>query len=104
VRKWSGGFQTHDMRPDVGVQCPRKSRGCTWKGDFRQIPFHENECMYGDAALLKELCRRMDQWEVMMQTREKDISLLKYNLNEVREALTEKQMEIDALTIEMNKM
>ena len=64
ARKWSG-----DWRPDIAVQCPRKTQGCTWKGDFRHIPYHESECAYGDSVLVKELCRRMDQWEGVMKAK-----------------------------------
>ena len=99
MRKYSG-----DWRPDIAVQCPRKTQGCTWKGDFRLIPYHENECVYGDSVLLKELCRRMDQWEGVMKVKDKEISLLKYNMGELRESLHQKQEEIDSLVVEKNAL
>lgn len=103
---------------DLKVKCSFHGNGCDWVGELRDLHVHRNACALRPATLrnksVKDCCesdvffqgllQRVDRCEDGLNSTEKDMAHLKFQLNDVKEQLNVKDKLILELREKLEKL
>jgi hypothetical protein len=108
----------------LAVKCSCCELGCEWIGELSDLTHHEEKCKYKSdnssaddvrrdevaamvrdevASLFKVMTERMDRCDADMEVKDKDISHLKFNLEDVKTELNLKINRMDEKNKELEE-